>query len=1298
MRNLFILVFLLALPAAAAEPVAIVYSLAGEASLAAPVPRPLRRFDRLPAGTTVEVSPGSRVALAFVSGLRYELGERSRVTIGRRNLASRTGPVRRLPPAPLLPRLSPIAAEDRPGPRAGAVRIRTEIITGLHPDRGETSLASATRLRFDSVTAAPGYRVQIADRTGETLFQTDTRATEIQVPPGILEPGERYSWTVETRDRPGAVARGEATWTTLDAARSRAREELRRWIQSSRETEDRLVLMAVDQALGLAEDARCRLSMPGVVVETVAPESAASRAGLMPGDRLLSWCRTFAEEKDCVARGDLGTPFDWLDVHMDGVQQGGVEVAGLRGSETLRWNLLPMTQGLAVAPLFQGALAEAYQASRDRQQAGDPASAAVELERAADLADGSHCPEAAIWLLARAAQLRAQARQWSESDAGYQRALTKAISLGAAGAEPHLQMEWSEWLLQRSEFQRARQQLERALSLMEQARPESLGVSTVLVRLGNVLERQDDLDEAERLYRRAFDLVLRLAPGSGAEAAAAINLAVITGRRGDLAQAERYAARALAIREKLTPAGEAIVPALVTYGNLVYARGDHAGAEAAFLRARKILEKAQPEGRALAVTLHNLGVLAHERGDQEAAESLFRRELAIFEKIDPSGNQVRDSLKGLGDVALRQRQGQKAEELWRRALEIAEKLRPRGPNSASCLQGLAEAMKLQGRFKEAEQLLRNALEIWQKVNPEAYPGSIHLDLGILFFELNQHEPAEAHLRAAIRRDEQFRRPQPEGYHALARLQVRTGRFDEATATYRAAIEALEAQRANLGGARESQWLYGSSLGDLYFEAAANEIALGRHREAWQLIERGRAKGFQDLLAQRDLRFANEIPAELYTERRRLAAEYDRVQAALAEWIPEHGSKRMEELQGSLRDLRLEQAQIQERVRRASPRLGALESPTSLDLSEARSALDPGTALLTYSIGETRSFLFVVEAAGSPGPGLSFYTLGIGEEDLEKEVEAFRNLLDRPETSLASLKQRGRHLYDLLVRPAEPVLAKADRWLISADGPLHSLPFAALVSGDRYLVESKPIHTAASAAVYKEIRERRSQRVPAVLDMLALGDPIYPKTTVDPQLQDALRRGARLDPLPATRKEVGAISGLYPDARVLLGREATEAAIKSLAPRARRLHFACHGLLDEKFPLNSALALSTPEELQEGRDNGLLQAWEIFEELRLDADLVTLSACDSGLGKEMGGEGLVGLVRAFQFAGARSVLASLWSVSDDSTADLMRRFYGHLREGRSKDEALRAAQVELIRSRGFSHPFYWAAFQLTGDWR
>ena len=147
-----------------------------------------------------------------------------------------------------------------------------------------------------------------------------------------------------------------------------------------------------------------------------------------------------------------------------------------------------------------------------------------------------------------------------------------------------------------------------------------------------------------------------------------------------------------------------------------------------------------------------------------------------------------------------------------------------------------------------------------------------------------------------------------------------------------------------------------------------------------------------------------------------------------------------------------------------------------------------------------------------------------------------------------------------------------------------------------------------------------------------------------------------------------------------------------------IHYACHAVVNERFPLDSALAFTIPDKPREGQDNGLLQAWEIFEKVRIDADLVTLSACESGLGREMGGEGLIGLTRAFQYAGARSVLASLWKVEDKSTAELMKRFYGYVKAGRPKDEALRLAQIDLIRSADFSQPRDWAAFQLNGDWK
>ena len=196
----------------------------------------------------------------------------------------------------------------------------------------------------------------------------------------------------------------------------------------------------------------------------------------------------------------------------------------------------------------------------------------------------------------------------------------------------------------------------------------------------------------------------------------------------------------------------------------------------------------------------------------------------------------------------------------------------------------------------------------------------------------------------------------------------------------------------------------------------------------------------------------------------------------------------------------------------------------------------------------------------------------------------------------------------------------------------------------------------------------------------------------------LDRAQSLAPLPATRVEVASLSRLFEgSATTYLGADATESRAKAIKS-ARYLHFATHGLLDPRAPLNSALALSLPAQRRDGEENGLLQAWEIFEQVRLDTDLVTLSACETALGAELAGEGLIGLTRAFHYAGARSVLASLWRVADDSTADLMVRFYGHLKAGLSKDEALRRAQRDTIAQPRTSAPFHWAAFILSGDWR
>ncbi|MBI2297438.1 MAG: CHAT domain-containing protein, partial [Armatimonadetes bacterium] len=302
---------------------------------------------------------------------------------------------------------------------------------------------------------------------------------------------------------------------------------------------------------------------------------------------------------------------------------------------------------------------------------------------------------------------------------------------------------------------------------------------------------------------------------------------------------------------------------------------------------------------------------------------------------------------------------------------------------------------------------------------------------------------------------------------------------------------------------------------------------------------------------------------------------------------------------------------------------------------------------------------------------------------------------------------------------------AQRLLICPDDVLHTLPFAALVTREEggvkhYLVEDKPLHTIVSMGVYVEARKARSNE-PNRQPWMGFGDPAYdelPPPSPSPRAgreaesgapspstgragvgaDDAyIRRGGRLARLPGTRVEVDAIAKVMGAGAVeRLGKDATETAARTGTGGYRIVHFACHGLLDDIDPFGSALALSPDKQ-----NDGLLRAYEILERVRLKADLVVLSACQTGLGERTKYEGVVGLTRAFIYAGTPSVIVSLWSVSDESTAALMTELYRQLQAGKSKDEALRQAQLALLHDAAhpeWSQPYYWAAFELVGDWR
>jgi CHAT domain-containing protein/Tfp pilus assembly protein PilF len=1042
----------------------------------------------------------------------------------------------------------------------------------------------------------------------------------------------------------------------------------------------------------------------GVAVERVAPRSVGAAAGLEPGDVILSW-------SSGGLSGSIRSPYDLLPVEIEEAPRRAVTLRGKRGDEERIWTLRAPDWGIETRP----AVAKA------------------------ETGDG----RLAAWFLERSARAFAASGQWSEADAAYQEALAALEREPETWAASQILIDWGKTFERRSAWDAALERyrkaltldrgraakslaaartlnalgvaatkkddyaaaegpLREALAIQEELAPGSVDLAATLNNLGALARARGDFAAAEADLERAEEIDRRLAPDSAGYAQILRGLGNLSRMRGDLERAERLLRQALALFEAADPIGEGAVGCLQNLSTVAILRGDHAAAEGLLRRGLALTaQRKVPNERDVWSILINLGHIATERGELEAAEVHYRGALAIQERISPNGADAALTLSSLGGLALLHNDLATARTYMRRAQEISERLAPGTVDVAIGLENLAH---VETDAAEKERLLRRSLAIFEREAPQS------LEAASTLRHLGEIVAGRGRLREAIalqkRAVEIQRRLRPESSQEaatlfyLGRAERRAGRSQEGTRDLCLAVDVLDRQRARLGGTPEAKTAFESTVGDTHFACLDGLIALGRSTEAFHVLERGRARSFLALLAERDLRLA-DLPPALAAERRRLNGEYDRVQSQLAALQSPRDGAEIQRLQGELQDLRTRQEEILARMRRESPHATALQNPEPLGLAGARAALDPGTVLLEYAVGPERTWGFVVRP-GANGPGLSVFRVRLGAKSLRGEVEAFRLLLKDPASDPAQLAAQARRLYDLLVRPADARIAGAQRLLVSPDGPLHTLPFAALLRGDRFLVERKPIHSVLSATVYAELAGSRPSRRGPGEAIAAFGDPVYPRLTADgpadPAIREAVQRGWTFQPLPFSGQEVKDLAALYPQTQVYLGRDATEERAKSVAPQARLVHFACHGLLDERFPLNSGLALTLPEKPSAGQDNGLLQAWEIFESVRLDADLVTLSACDTALGREMAGEGLVGLTRAFQYAGARSVLATLWGVADRTTALFMKRFYGYLRQGRSKDEALRAAQADLIRSQGFSHPYYWAAFQLTGDWR
>jgi len=325
-------------------------------------------------------------------------------------------------------------------------------------------------------------------------------------------------------------------------------------------------------------------------------------------------------------------------------------------------------------------------------------------------------------------------------------------------------------------------------------------------------------------------------------------------------------------------------------------------------------------------------------------------------------------------------------------------------------------------------------------------------------------------------------------------------------------------------------------------------------------------------------------------------------------------------------------------------------------------LEPGVGLLSYMLAQEKGFIWLIQHQGT-----SFYEISVGEQDIAETVRRYRALVQ----DLEPVEEELRKLYALLIAPVERDLVGLTYLGIIPDGVLHFLSFSALRSDKGYLVERYPLFYSPSASVLEyTFAKRGTQKATKVL---ALGNPDLGDYHYD---------------LPLAELEAESIRWSYPDIDILTGAKATKEWLVENISRYGIVHLAAHGEFDEVDPLFSSLWLAS-----EKPDNRRLLVKEIFG-LEINADLVTLSACQTGLGKLEAGE-LVGLNRAFIYAGTHALVSSLWRVDDLSTSVLMKHFY---RNYVTMDKARSLRQAQLIVKKEFPHPSYWAGVSLVGDYQ
>jgi CHAT domain-containing protein/Tfp pilus assembly protein PilF len=740
---------------------------------------------------------------------------------------------------------------------------------------------------------------------------------------------------------------------------------------------------------------------------------------------------------------------------------------------------------------------------------------------------------------------------------------------------------------------------------------------------------------------------------------------------------------------------------------------DYSNALRYFERALEV-SRFSNDVRTQAESSANIGGTYLEFGELQKAEAYYQLALTIDRSTGNNENVAQD-LNNIGIVLTSRSRLSNSRHHLENALGYFKdslRLLDRERNSEVIIQVLNNIgfiLAARGDYESARHEYEDSYNKAKELNYKRANCVINVNLGNLYLSSLRYQDATAYFNVGIQEATETSLLDIlwEAYYGLGRCFEGLGDLHKALSCYERSMETVEAIREGIvldihkiGFVRNKLSVYEHSLGVLYslYLADPSPTLLDK---LFMTMEKAKARAFLEYLAEARVDIVGTLDRSFKRKEKELSHDISGLFAQLARPGLSQETKRTyarkvehweEEYLRLLSDVRTENRELKETT-----------APEICNISMVQNGLlDKHTALMEYFVGETKSYLSLLTRDHS-----ELFALP-GRQALEKSLKVFLIMLSSPSKGRFQGDLAAERIAKEMAFPLESSAYKEiDSLIIVPDGILHYLPFETLRNSSSgkgsYFVEKYQISYSPSASSLLFLKQL--PKVPKPLkELLAVGAPFYPprglSPTVSGKTTSSIWRdiytdaGFSLFPLPYSKKEVIDIAKYFPVAKrdILLGRDATEAAVKALPLEDYRIiHFACHGLLDEKFPFRSALVLSSDDREEE---DGFLQVREIYN-LNMQADLVVLSACQTGSGALERIEGLLGLPRTFFYAGAHSVLASLWPINDRTSAAFMNDFYRCLLRGESRRRALQSAKLRMLRS-GYSHPSYWAGYVLHGD--